>query len=151
MAGSTPARNILCIKSANVQGFLAHKLVQERRNIAKHSLFCAHDLAGQSGLQNHSGRFESVCALLQIHLSLSPSGRWQRPSKPPYAGSNPARDTVAVADMVMQRSVEPPYAGSTPVSHLLHSQALMTVTWLFFALVPQVHMWSRGIFYWHKW
>ena len=54
---------------------------------------------------------------IQDLLSPSPSGRWQRPSKPPYAGSNPARDTVAVADLVMQRSVEPPYAGSNPVGH----------------------------------
>ena len=37
--------------------------------------------------------------------------------EPSDARSNRAGDTVAVAELVMQRSVMPPYAGSSPVSH----------------------------------
>ena len=87
-------------------------------------------------------------------LSPSPSGRWQRPSKPPYAGSNPAGDamgecgrTANAAEMVMRRKVAPWNEGSNPpVPPFIHSQTLVTVIWLFFFEEPHCQAANPGFF-----
>ena len=56
-----------------------------------------------------------------MRYDISPRRIKERPGghEPSDARSNRAGDTVAVADMVMQRIVDPPNAGSNPVSHLI--------------------------------